>query len=64
MLRLSIWAKPTSLHHFLDGFARNGYLLQRYTKNIDCTEHRLPSLWEMTAQVHSRMGEAICQYYG
>lgn len=64
MSRLSILAKPTSFHHFLDGLARNGCLLRHYTQNIDCIEHRLPNLWEKTVQLHGRIDEAMCQYCG
>lgn len=64
MSRLSVRAKPTSFHRFLDGLAHNGRLLRHYTQNIDCIEHRLPNLWEKTVQLHGRIDEAMCQYCG
>ena len=61
---LSMQARPTSFHRFMDALALKGSLLRHYTQNIDCIEHHLVHLWAKTVQLHGRIDQARCQSCG
>ncbi|KAL9128700.1 MAG: hypothetical protein Q9217_002661 [Psora testacea] len=47
-------------HCLLDELARNGRLLRHYTQNIDCIEHQLSSLSNVTVYLHGRIDQTMC----